>query len=510
MPTITQGELYTATLEVVEHPPLGVPALDGGPREAVVRLAGERSLVRILDGGDGRDLDLVLPGGYRHREGKVRLTAHRLAEGVFAIKAGERRIALLRLRDPALGMPAFDPSGNHHPALRPTRPMRWRRARVQGMVSPWETLRLGAEVALPILLQGVILRRRPGVRLAALIGADSRANRLLARLRDRHDGGPLLIRIPLRGWAVIPLKGADVRRVLHGAEFTPANREKRGALSHFQPDAVLITRDPELRARRRTFNEEVLRPEPLAQEVRQKIAQEMATLPTEGVLTWSRFHAAHRRLTRRIVLGDSARDDEAVTRLLDRLRADANWFYLRARKTDVRVAFQRRIEGHLRRAERGSLARVLAQTRTDPAVHPEGQVPHWLFAYDAAGMTAWRALTLPAVHAGPHDPAHLRAAVLEALRRWPTTPAILRDTTAPTRWRGVTLPEGSIAAVITSFTDEVPFSDGPAACPGEDLALLTATEMLAAILRDREVVALSRRSPLDHFGVRFAVRPRER
>ncbi|GAA2774995.1 hypothetical protein [Nonomuraea dietziae] len=153
---------------------------------------------------------------------------------------------------------------------------------------------------------------------------------------------------------------------------------------------------------------------------------------------------------------------------------------------------------------------MLAQTRTDPAVHPEGQVPHWLFAYDAAGMTAWRALTLPAVHAGPHDPAHLRAAVLEALRRWPTTPAILRDTTAPTRWRGVTLPEGSIAAVITSFTDEVPFSDGPAACPGEDLALLTATEMLAAILRDREVVALSRRSPLDHFGVRFAVRPRER
>ncbi|MFC7721942.1 hypothetical protein [Nonomuraea recticatena] len=195
MPTITQGELYTATLEVVEHPPLGVPALDGGPREAVVRLAGERSLVRILDGGDGRDLDLVLPGGYRHRQGKVRLTAHRLAEGVFAIKAGERRIALLRLRDPALGMPAFDPSGNHHPALRPTRPMWWRRARVQGMVSPWETLRLGAEVALPILLQGVILRRRLGVRLAALIGADSRANRLLARLRDRHDGGPLLIRI---------------------------------------------------------------------------------------------------------------------------------------------------------------------------------------------------------------------------------------------------------------------------------------------------------------------------
>ncbi|MEV2270147.1 cytochrome P450 family protein [Nonomuraea africana] len=510
MPTITQGDLYTATLEVVEHPPLGVPALDGGPREAVVRLAGQRSLVRILDGGDGRDLDLVLPGGYRHRHGRVRLTAHRLSEGVFAIKADERRIALLRLRDPALGMPAFDPERNHHPALRPTRPLRWRRGRVAGMVSPWEALRLGVQVALPIMAQGAVVRRRLGVRLAALIKADTRANRLLARLRDRHDGGPLLIRIPLRGWAVIPVKEADVRRVLHGAEFTPANKEKRGALGHFQPDSLLITRDPELRARRRTFNEEVLRPEPIAAEIRRKAAEEMATLPTDGVLTWSRFNEAHWRMARRIVLGDPARDDEAVTRLLNRLRADANWFYLRARKTDVRVAFQRRIERHLRRAEAGSLARVLAQTRADPAVHPEGQVPHWLFAYDSAAIATWRALALLAVHAGPHDPEHLRAAVLESLHRWPTTLAILRDTTAPTRWRGVTLPEGSVVAVITSFTDEVPFSDGPAGCPGEDLVLLTATEVLGAILRDREVGAITRRSPFDHFGLRFAVRPRER
>ncbi|MFE3450128.1 cytochrome P450 [Nonomuraea sp. NPDC059194] len=510
MPTITQGDLFTATLEVLDHPPLGVPALDTGPREAVVRLAGQRSLVRILDGAEGHDLDLALPGGYRHRHGKLRLTAHRLTADVFAIKAGERRIALLRLRDRAVGLPDFDPEGNHHPALRPTRALRVRRGRTLGRTSLWETLRLGAEVALPILAQGVVLRRPLGVRLAAMARADQRANRLLARLRERHDGGPLLVRIPLRGWAVIPLTGADVRRTLHGADFTPANREKQGALGHFQLDGVLVTRDPELRAQRRAFNEEVLRADRIAGEVRAKVAEEIATLPERGTITWPDFHAAHRRIARRVVLGDAARDDERLTELLDRLRGDANWSYLAARRTDVRVDFQRRLEAHLSRAEEGSLAHVLAQTRADPAVHPEGQVPHWLFAYDAAGIAAWRALALLAARGGPYEPDRLRAALLESLRRWPTTLAILRDTTAPTTWRGVTVPAGSIVAIVTSFTDGVPFSDGPARCPGEGLVMLTATRVLGEILRDREVRMVGKAPLLDHFRLSFAVRPRGR
>ncbi|MEU7893091.1 hypothetical protein AB0B45_09505 [Nonomuraea sp. NPDC049152] len=510
MPTITQGDLFTATLEVLEHPPLGVPALDAGPREAVVRLAGQKSLVRILDGAEGHDLDLALPGGYRHRHGKLRLTAHRLTRDVLAIKAGERRIALLRLRDRAVGMPDFDPEGNHHPALRPTRPLRMRRGRTLGRTSPWETLRLAAEVALPIVVQGVILRRPLGVRLAAMARADQRANRLLARLRERHDGGPLLVRIPLRGWAVIPLTGDDVRRTLHGAEFTPANREKQGALGHFELDAVLITRDPELRAQRRAFNEEVLRPDRIAEAVRTKVADEVATLPTRGVISWPEFHAAHWRIARRVVLGDSARDDEQLTLLLDRLRGDANWSYLVARRTDARGAFQRRLEAHLSRAEEDSLAGVLAQTRADPAVHPEGQAPQWLFAYDAAGIAAWRALALLAGQEGPNDAERLRAALLESLRRWPTTLAILRDTTAPTTWRGVTVPAGSMVAVVTSFIDQVPFSDGPARCPGEGLVMLTATRVLEEILREREVRVIGKPPLLDHFRLRFTVRPRER
>lgn len=79
-----------------------------------------------------------------------------------------------------------------------------------------------------------------------------------------------------------------------------------------------------------------------------------------------------------------------------------------------------------------------------------GQIPQWLFAFDAAGMASVRALALLATHPEqlaaaledaqtPNAPllrSYLRACVLESVRLWPTTPAILRDTNyIDTVWR---------------------------------------------------------------------------
>jgi cytochrome P450 len=394
-----------------------------------------------------------------------------------------------------------------------------------------EALRLGLTLALPTVAQGVIVRRPLMVRLAALTGADGRAVRLLDRLRAKHGDGPLLARVPMRGSVVLPLTSGDVRRVLEDPSLTPANREKRGALAHFQPDGVLITPQRELRDKRRAFNEQVLHSgfDPFAR----VIWDEVRGLPRHGVLTWKAFHALHWRIARRIVLGDGARDDVRLTRLLDRLRGDANWFYLRGRRTDVRNAFQRRLEAHLRRAEPGSLAAVLARTPSDADVNAEGQVPHWLFAFDAVGIAAYRALALLGTYPGPVDRAHLRAAVLESVRLWPTTLAILRDTTGPTEWD---VPPGTMVAVYSPYVNRrepgesyrpelwldgggewagVPFSDGFARCPGESLVLFTATTLLQAFLSDRKVlptIALEEPLPasLDHFRLRFAVQAADR
>ncbi|MFB4274004.1 cytochrome P450 [Nonomuraea sp. MTCD27] len=394
-------------------------------------------------------------------------------------------------------------------------------------VTAAQALTLAAVLALPALAQGVVVRRPSMVRLAALADADGRAIRLLRRLRAEHGDGPLLVPIPGRGPALLPLAPHDVRAVLEDRAFTPASREKRGALAHFQPDGVLITPERELRDRRRELNERVLCSEfaPFTRVVE----EEVATLPRHGVLTWPRFQAAHRRIVRRVVLGDGARDDVTLIRQLDRLRRDANWSWLRGRRTDVRNAFRRRLAGHLARAEPGSLAAVLAGAHAAADVHAEGQVPHWLFAYDAAAMASYRALALLACHPGPHDRDRLRAAVLESVRLWPTTLAILRDVTGPTPWD---VPEGTTAIVHSPYVNRaepgdsyrpelwlgggqewagVPFSAGFARCPGEELVLFTSVALLDAFLRERSVrpsVTLEDPVPasLDHFRLRFAVK----
>ncbi|MBF8193259.1 cytochrome P450 [Nonomuraea sp. K274] len=409
-------------------------------------------------------------------------------------------------------------------------------------VTAAESLSLAATLILPALAQGVVMRRSPMVGLAGLADADGRAVRLLRRLRAEYGDGPLVARVPGRGLAVLPLASKDVLAVLEDRAFTPAGREKRAALAHFQPDGVLITAERELRDRRRALNEHVCSGfSRLSRSIEGAIEEETAALPRHGVLTWPRFHAAHRRIVRRVVLGDGARDDVTLTRQLDRLRHDANWSWLRGRRTDVRNAFLRRLARHLARAEPGSLASLLAaaqaagEARAD--VHPEGQVPHWLFAFDAGAIATYRALALLATrdHATrprAWDHEGLRAAVLESVRLWPTTQAILRDVAGPVGWD---VPQGTIVIIYSAYVNRaepgdsyrpelwqsggtwagVPFSAGFARCPGEDMVLFTSATLLHAFLRERSVRPSARLedplpSSLDHFRLRFAVQAADR
>jgi hypothetical protein len=93
---------------------------------------------------------------------------------------------------------------------------------------------------------------------------------------------------------------------------------------------------------------------------------------------------------RRIVLGDAARDDHALTDLLADLRRQANHSFLAPKKREVQRRFFRQLRGHLDRAEPDSLAAALAATPTSGRSQPAHQVPQWLFAYDAAACTSYR------------------------------------------------------------------------------------------------------------------------
>ncbi|WP_459708621.1 cytochrome P450 [Actinophytocola sp. KF-1] len=385
--------------------------------------------------------------------------------------------------------------------------------------SATDTARVLSTVLLPTLAGGVIKRRPLLMGLAGRLGADDRAVREIARLAGRYGDGPLLLRVPGDRAIAVVLSQADVGRVLDATPdpFTPASTDKVGALKHFQPHAVLITRDEATRAKRRAANERALetaRPlHHLADPIHRVITEEAAAL-TGRTLDWDTFDTAWQRVVRRVVLGDAARDDERLTALLDRLRRTANWAWAAPRREQALAEFTGRLRAHVERRDPDAVAAGLG-----PDVDPVGQVPHWLFAFDAAGMAIMRTLAVLATHGeaaakaerddgAPAQLPYLRACVLDTLRLWPTTPAILRETTETTALSGHELPAGTTLLVFAPYFHRqvsqrfdpamwldgrarshpalVPFSDGPGQCPGRNLVLYTTSTMLAVMLAHRD------------------------
>lgn len=391
-----------------------------------------------------------------------------------------------------------------------------------------DTARALTQVFLPVAARGAIIRRPRVVAGLQRMDADARAVTVMQHLRDTYGPGPVQLRLPGRRLTFV-LDPDDVHRVLNGSPepFRPDTREKRGALDHFQPDGVLVS-SPTERAHRRPFNEDVLNSGrtlhsiagPVAAVVEEEVGALLEQLEHERALDWPRFSAAWDRVVRRVVLGDSARDDEQLTRLLVRLRENANSSFLRPKDEALRDRFLGVLGSRLARAEPGSLAEVVAQTPHAPGTNPVQQVPQWLFAFDAAAWATFRGLALLHVHpAGVRtvreeldrsapDLPYARSTVLESLRLWPTTPAILRDTSEDTTWRGKVLPAGASVIVFAPFfhrdetrvpeahrfapelwlrergdTDHplVPFSGGPAMCPGRNFTLMVASQVLSRL-----------------------------
>lgn len=425
-----------------------------------------------------------------------------------------------------------------------------------------------AEVVAPTLAKGPLARRPRVVGLAETLGLDGRAVHRMQQLRATYGEGPVLVPLPGRLHAVV-LSPDHAIHVLENTPdpFSPATDEKRRALSHFEPHVSLISTGPERRVRR-DFNEQVLdtdRPvHALADDILLKIEQEMQRLlaGTKGRLDWESFITAWYALVRRIVLGDGARDDGALTDLLTRLRHRGNWVMLARRRGRKIEELRARIRAHLDRAEPGSFAARIAALPGKGTAEPADQVAHYLFAFDPGGMATFRALALLSAHpaalaeargeqreSGGRSmlPLH-RAAILESLRLWPTTPVILRqaardvdlgtgrlpkdaniiiyapflhrdpglsfaDRFAPELWlderRGVrTVVDGPLALV--------PFSAGPGRCPAADVVPMVGSAALAFIiaartprLTDPSPLLAGRPMPgtLDNYSLAFELGP---
>jgi cytochrome P450 len=438
-----------------------------------------------------------------------------------------------------------------------------------------EGVRFTAQVLLPNLLRGLFRPRRRAVAIATKLDLDGHAVSLIGDLRRKHGPGPFWVRAG-GDRAVLVTAESDIRRVLEGSPepFAPDPDAKRRGMSHFQPHALTLSRGERWEERRR-FTEAVLetaRPvHSLAEHMATVIAEEARALLAEAdaeherYLGWDPFNLAVRRVTLRVVLGDAARDDARVFELLSKLMEEANG--LPKQRSEFYEPFVKRIEAYVADAEPGTLVALFDEAPSGPATEPAGQVPHWLFALgDTLAMNAFRALALITTHPeqrarvvaeiGDAETAegsltapgiagldYLGACLQDAMRLYPTTPLLSRETIGDVRWNGATIPDGSQILISNTFNhrdpDTIPFADrfapgewleggaaeswsfnhfshGPQGCPGTQIALFVGKGMLAELLATRrlDLVGGPELDPgeplprmLDIFALRFAAEP---
>ncbi|RYP72617.1 hypothetical protein DL771_004112 [Monosporascus sp. 5C6A] len=389
-----------------------------------------------------------------------------------------------------------------------------------------DTLRVLTSVVAPTVAKGVI-KRRPSVEaLAQHHGLDTKALQLLQDLRRKYGSDPLQLNVLLRSQVLI----LDPKHVAQVLSLTPipfgsASKEKRSALRHFEPSNILIA-DPEQRSQLRPIHEHALatnsRIHPFASRFSHIIPSELSPLFSSETLDWTAFSTAWSKITLRIALGDSARDDNDLIDDLDYIRQKANWGFMAFTDKSRLESYQAKVNKYISKREEGSLVSRLPGGNVDLA----SQVAQWLFAFDAAAMATFRALALLGAHpqeqervfgeargSGEEKP-FTRGVLLESLRLWPTTPAILREATEDAEIGGRKVEKGTGVAIFApffhrdnetlGFADKlapeqwadkeailekglVPFSAGPAMCPAHNLVPMVASLVMCGLVKERKI-----------------------
>jgi cytochrome P450 len=298
---------------------------------------------------------------------------------------------------------------------------------------------------------------------------------------------------------------------------------------------------------------------PLAGRFLEVAREEVDKLRTGG-LEFSDWEMLFDRLTLRVIFGDSSRDDQELTELLETLMAEANRL-VGLSPGDEFFELYGRLERKLRDPEPDTLlARFTdaSQTDTTRVVH---QLPHWMFAMrDTLGTNTFRALACIAADSevlgrvreevdgadltsgeSVAGLSHLQGCLTEAMRLWPTTPILARETTRETTLAGEHLDEGTQVMIVNTFNhrdsesvDDADLfrperwegagrdfrfnhlSNGRQDCPGGPLVYLLGTTVLGQVLDQYDVElrepSLNPRRPLpymlDHFEIQFGIERR--
>jgi cytochrome P450 len=398
--------------------------------------------------------------------------------------------------------------------------------------SPLEAGKFVAGGLAPSLARGLFSPRRTAMKRLTALDADRRTVRLLSGLKRKHGGDG----VRFLGGKIVLVWGRDaLREVLDGSADVYASDAgaKAKGMSHFQPDALTLSRGDAWQDRRRFTEHALGAVDP--DRVRSVAADEVARLEVSGELTWEQWERLFDRITLRVVFGDRHRDDAELTGLLEGLMREANRIAGLSR-SDTYYELYARLERTLIDPEPGSLAALAKAAPHTDDTRITHQLPHWMFAMrDTLGANAFRALAL-AVATGSAD---MEGVLQEAMRLWPTTPLLAREATRDTELVGEAIEEGTQVMIVNVFNhrdpDDVPDADrcrperwqdgargdyklnalshGTQDCPGADLVSLIGTAVLERALERWDLRLVEPELPaegeqpymVDFYSIRFEV-----
>ncbi len=400
-------------------------------------------------------------------------------------------------------------------------------------VSTSEGLSFGLEQMLPNYLGGLFTPNPFWFGFWNRVHSDPAGVQLIGQLRRKYQSDYLYIKL-LGKKSLLVLGQNGIRQVLDNSpELFAEPKIKQKGMSHFQPNAVTISRGRDWQDRRK-FNEAVLASDqpqhPHGEQFLQLINAEVEQLQKlKDKLVWEDFSELFQRITLQVIFGTGFTDTRLTQKLQQLMRTANRGFLLK--KSDDFADFYRQLRVQLKLARPGSLAESCSQTASTDNTRVENQVPHWIFAMaDTLAINSARALALIVSHpedgeqarselqqqdlataAGITQLNYLTGCLQEAMRLWPTTPLLVRETVRATELGGETIPAQTQVIISNSFNhrdrETHPFADrfapeiwleehsdyhfnhlsnGKQSCAGKHLALFIGTAVLAQLLAGKK------------------------